>query len=52
MPRAATLKESFPIIRYHPRLELDMRALTVLVVNPDPHAIIALLYFVSSAAGF
>ena len=43
MPRAATVKESFPIIRYHPRLALAMGYLTVLIVRRDLHAIIALL---------
>ena len=52
MPRAATVKESFPIIRYHPRLELAMGYLTVLIVRRDLHAIIALLSFVYSATGF
>ena len=52
MPRAATLKKSFPKLGDHQRLELAMRVLTVFKVRCDSHAIVALLTFVYPAAGF
>lgn len=51
MPRAATIKKSFPKLGDHPRFELAMRVLIVFKVRRNSNAIVALLTFVYPAAG-